>query len=521
MADQLVETRTEQPSPAPAARRFGAGTVFGSAFLVLLVLLLVRNTGVFTLHVAERGDSAANSIIIEQAKHFRLLVGNYSRVNFNHPGPAFFYIMALGEWLGYDLLHAVPSPYNGQWLAIIVLNSALVAAALTVIRSWVRSWRTLGWCAAMILAFIALHDGLLSSTWPPFLYVAPFLLFLTSAASVAAGRTAHLWLLTLSGGLLVHGHAEFLLLFVPAIALVTFAALWYPRWRAPQPGGARLWHWGAAGLVVAVFGLPMVLNLILHWPGEFKKYLTYGRSLAAHHGILADLKYLLWFWIPQRPLAVLVVPVLFAAGIVLARRQPDGQLRRFLTAAVGMVALATLLFAGYILHGVDQLDSYIGYFFWSAPLVLLLVLTVGLVGLLGGEGEGERRLGRLLPVAALAGALVFAAVSPAMRTMPEQARDVPPLIRTLSGYAAGREVVLSFDHDSWPTMTAVIIAAERARQPICVADRSWHTMVTYQFICDPKQIANGAPVQLTTSADHASVMVSFGGRTVSMPAYPT
>jgi hypothetical protein len=64
--------------------------------------------------------------------------------------------------------------------------------------------------------------------------VAPFLLLLTTGASVAAGRLAHLPALTLAAGLLIHGHARFLF-FVPVAAdaaLLLARRSGAPAWRA-------------------------------------------------------------------------------------------------------------------------------------------------------------------------------------------------------------------------------------------------------------------------------------------------
>src|SRR5450432_3283999 len=57
-------------------------------FAILFAVLCVRNRFLFTTRLYEQGDGGANSILIEQAKHFTLLVGNYSRERFHHPGPA-------------------------------------------------------------------------------------------------------------------------------------------------------------------------------------------------------------------------------------------------------------------------------------------------------------------------------------------------------------------------------------------------------------------------------------------------
>jgi hypothetical protein len=44
--------------------------------------------------VYEDFDAGANSILIQQAMRFTLLIGNYSREGFNHPGPAYMYVQA-------------------------------------------------------------------------------------------------------------------------------------------------------------------------------------------------------------------------------------------------------------------------------------------------------------------------------------------------------------------------------------------------------------------------------------------
>ena len=82
---------TAGASGADPARRAGGRRrpwwVWAVPFAVLFALLCVRNRFLFTTRLYEQGDAGANSILIEQAKHFTLLVGNYSRERFNHPGP--------------------------------------------------------------------------------------------------------------------------------------------------------------------------------------------------------------------------------------------------------------------------------------------------------------------------------------------------------------------------------------------------------------------------------------------------
>jgi hypothetical protein len=524
--------------PLLSPRRWsGPAGVFGISFVALLAVLLVRNHRLFTVAVYPRGDSAANAIITEQAKQFDLLVGHYSRVGFSHPGPAFFYWQAWGGWFFHDLLGVVPAVWNGHWLAILVLNAALVALTLAVLRGWSESWQPAAWCGAVVLGFLATHDNLLSSAWMPYVFLAPFLLLLAAATGVAAGRSDLLWAMALAGGLLVHGHAEFLF-FVPVIAAVALGGLlWRRAWGGPKTlAGAdsdkphRPRDWLLFGAVLAVFLLPIAVNLALRWPGEFGRYFSYGGEREAHPAG-ATARYVLSFWAGPPALAAVLAALLTAALAGLALVRSPGPRRRLLVAGLGMGTLATVLFAGYAARGIDDLSQrYVGYFYWAVPLFLLLLAVVGA----GGAGAaaaavrvavrlrtvrlpvplrtlwlprwlrnarfGALRLprpaGRLAALAGLLVALVVAGRSPALATGPENLPELPGAVQALSAYAGGRPVVVELEQEAWPVLTALVVEGERAGQRVCARDAAWRFLVTAQFVCTGREVAEGARVRL-------------------------
>src|SRR5512135_311385 len=79
------------PASAVRLRPWPVAAVSAAA---LVAVLCVRNRFLFTTRLDEDADMGANSILVEQARHFRLLVGNYSRDHFHHPGPAYLYVKA-------------------------------------------------------------------------------------------------------------------------------------------------------------------------------------------------------------------------------------------------------------------------------------------------------------------------------------------------------------------------------------------------------------------------------------------
>ena len=282
-----------------------------SAALLALAIasLLIANSAAFFFRQPyyEWWDLAANSFSIIQAKHFALLYGAYSRWGFLHPGPALFYVEALGEWLFYDVLRWVPAPYNGQLLMHVAVMAGFFAAALQVWTRWLPA-RSRPTFLALAISAGACHFGWTTglgsydllcrapsflSNWSGHAPVLPFLCLLTAGASVAAGGGEELPLLMLSGGLLVHIHVV-QPLFVFPVGLLAYFALWRQsaarerRLEPSRPAGrlGAAWraspraHCLAAGLLL-LFALPPVLDL---FRGRESNAAAILNHLHAHHG---------------------------------------------------------------------------------------------------------------------------------------------------------------------------------------------------------------------------------------------
>jgi hypothetical protein len=504
--------------------------VEATSFVVLFAVLVARNAFLFSNRYYEAADQAANSILIEQARHFKLLVGNYSRLGFNHPGPAYLYVQAWGEELWYDLLHAVPTPWNGQVLAVYALNSAFVALAVAVVYGWTRSAAAAAACLAAFAGFAAIHPMILSSDWMPYLYVLTYVLFILAGASVAAGARRDLWIFALAGWFLIHGHAAYLY-FVPGMTVVVLAAFCWPRrgriLAALQttPGaslraflGRHRRAWIPVAAISAVFLLPIAINLALHWPGSFGSYFSYGSSSrAGGHSVGAVVTYVLWFWWPGGTapadsfVGFIIALLSYVVATELARWCTRGLVRRFLLTLLGINVVSSALFIAYAAVGIDNLTRnghYIGYFFWSAPLLTLIVAAVALAQALA-EALSKTPARRALAGAAAAlvavGAIAAFAAAPLARTstsysdpdapwMSPSDTDaaIPGAVAILAARSPGKTLVLNLDHNAWVDLTGFLVQAERTGVRACVDNPQWKFMVTSQFICTPHEAAAGA-----------------------------
>ena len=501
---------TAEPPQSRLRRRWSLPTVtWLGSFLTLAVMLVVRNAYLFTTKIYEDMDFAANTIAVLQAKRFDLLTGNYSKEGFYHPGPAFLYVMAAGESFFHDLLHVVPTPWNGQLLAILLLNAALIGASLAVLARQAGSARVVLAALTVVLLFTALHPLTLNSAWMPYVYFAPTLLLLVSAASVATGQTVDLWLLALSALLCVNGQAEFLL-FSPVVIVASLACLVVVRRRRQAAGDTvpriPAAHWIGALAVAAVLTFPIALNTVLHWPGQFGRYFSYASSASGHlthHSLAFSAGYMLRYWWPGLPAAtvdiggLIVGLVVCALALVLAWYCPLPGLRRFLLASLAAVGLLSVLFIYYAFKGVDDNDitqAYLGYFYWAAPLLVAIVAVTAAV-----VRVDLRRAALLSLAAVVAGAAVVATVVPQHQDNKDDppakyygVPQIPHAVQQLAASADGRTIVLHIMKHNWIDTVGLVAYADRIGVRSCVVGANWTILFRAQSICTRKEMGSGA-----------------------------
>jgi hypothetical protein len=509
-------TSAAAASPTSGGRR--PWWVWVVPFTLLFVMLCVRNRFLFTTRLYEQGDGGANSILIEQAKHFTLLIGNYSREGFNHPGPAYMYVQAFGEYLFRNALHVVPTAWNAHMLAVFAQDSAFAALAVGIVYGWTRSLRGAAVCFAVVIAFAVAYPPIVNSDWMPYLYVPTYVVFLLAAGSVVAGRPQDAWILALAGWFLIHGQACFLF-FVPVITLAVVAAVLWPRRRTLRASVSSFFRerrrvWVPVAAISAVFALPIVLNLVLHWPGDFGKYISYGASgQAGGHSLHRIVAYALWFWWPHRH-AWLAPVLLYALALAVTWWLSRGPLRGFLLALLGINVVSSLAFLFYAAAGIDNLtEYYIGYFYWSAPLITVLAAAVGVV-------EAIRpRLAAGVAVLAAAAAFIALTLIPGTRTSTNDIDEsLPQVVATLAARAPGQSIVLHIDHSAWVETTGFLVQAERSGVKACLDDPWYMFLMTKQFICTPAQAAAGRAYWFYTPRGMppgTSVIMRFSGVAVA------
>jgi hypothetical protein len=308
--------------------------------------------------------------------------------------------------------------------------------------------------------------------------------------------------------LCINGQAEFLL-FSPVIVVAALACLVVVRRRrrtaADTVPRVPPRHWIGALAVSAVLVFPIALNTVLHWPGQFGRYLYYGRAASGqltHHSVVFSIGYMLRYWWPGTPArtaaesGLLVAVAVCLLTLALAWYCPVPGLRRFLLASLAAAGLMTVLFVYYALKGVDDRDiaqAYLGYFYWAAPLLVVIVAVAA-----AAVRVDLRRETALGLAAAVAGAAVIAAVVPQHKDNKDDppakyygVPQIPQAVTHLAASADGRPIVLHILNNDWIDTVGLIAYADRIGVRSCVVGVHWTILFRAQSICTGGDMRTG------------------------------
>jgi hypothetical protein len=378
-------------------------------FVVAAIALLVTVGGDYY----PVSDHALTELQVRSVGRDEVLVGLYSRGDWNHPGPAAFYLMAPFYWV----TGGMSASMN---VAALAINGAAVAGMAIVARRR-------GGLPLMLLTLIAcgllmrmLGADFLQDPWNCFVTTLPFglLIYLSWAMW---GR--EVWALPAAAAVataMAQAHVGFALLGPPllawgAVGLVVATAL-LPDPAERSLGIRRLVRGGAitAG-VLLVLWLPPMIEGILHSPSNFGNIVRYFRhpeedthSVAEGWRVMTgqfggvpewlstkrDFTYLGESpFVDSSPLPWLLV-LMLVSGVVLARRAVDGARALVATTLVALVL------------GIVAVARTVGLAFdyrlrWTYLPAMLGVVVIGWAGWTVVAGRWPRTAGRLLVPGAL------------------------------------------------------------------------------------------------------------------------
>ena len=163
------------------------------------------------------GDVALDMLLANRiSDEGYLLVGHYSRFEFNHPGPFFIYIYYFSE----ILFGWLPISREQTWkLGSIFLNTAFLTYSALSFSKYLGLKHKNIFSSLFILVTIGYIGLDIVSLWAPNRLLTPYLAFIVSLLHILRGNFKYLVAASFCTGILVHGYATMPFFTVPLLII--------------------------------------------------------------------------------------------------------------------------------------------------------------------------------------------------------------------------------------------------------------------------------------------------------------
>jgi hypothetical protein len=491
-------------------------------FLAIAIVLMIFQWQIDANKVLhEMGDFGANSLLILDAKRLHLLYGNYSRIGVNHPGPAILYVLAFGELIFHDWLHAVPSPFSGQLLAVCLYSAAWIVLIFALVRRIAGAVLPALMFTLVFTAALGLFEpSVFLGIWFPDLYILPFAMVVLSISRLAWGHTDALRALAVSSGFVINGHVSFipmlgvmLIVMLVANLLITFRnrsmCILTPTFLVRHGRDILV----AVGILFLFF-VPLIIATIVDYPGPVYGYIAFGGNNKPNP-LMDALQFVGLFWQPGYAWAWgALVALMLLTGV---RASSKALLRDVRGLGIAFVAAsAALLF--YAKFGIDHLDLvYVGLFYYSVP-----ALAAGLALLY--VYEAVRSNARVAAAAIVTIAAVVATGNAVRKPVfYDDLYDVPgskQLYDALRKQPGVGRIVLDVEQNGiaweyvWGDVVALQLYAKRQGDDLFCINEHWHLLFTRPGRCRPEELNTQRRffVRPTRTADMVAEEPDFQGQ---------
>jgi hypothetical protein len=236
-----------------------------AAFLGLLAASpAVPYAVILALHAVPRfsmfGDYAILELVTRWVRNGHTLFGPYSRFRFSHPGPAYFYVMAVF----YELCGRQSS---GLFVGAFAVNSAAIVATVSALRLLASRVHAVA-AAVVLVAWMAAFGDVFANAWNPLITALPLVAFLVLAALFALGESAAALPAVFFGAFVAQAHLATVITFVAA-GLAASVAYVVRRRRDLSRRDRRQIAWSLA--LLAVMFAPVLVEQVTSQEGNLTK----------------------------------------------------------------------------------------------------------------------------------------------------------------------------------------------------------------------------------------------------------
>ncbi len=426
--------------------------------LSITLLILYARGHLLAEIVYPVGDEAADMLHANQLdQQGYLLTGQYSLFSFHHPGPFFFYIANLCENL---LSHIIPTRH-GQWVfSILFLNAVFLSIAAHLSfhdTSESPVLKTLKRIVFVLLALVILGNYTIS-VWPPYKLILPYLAFLATLPLIARREFKYIPLSITLACILIHGRVDQPLFTLPFI----FLAYILGRKTQKKPLERTEKRSIFCGLVIALlFSAPIWIDLILNTPSNLSKISnTILRGPSGNNSWSNVFAFLVHYW--RSPFGLfyyLFAGIGVTVILIFTSHRNKIIFRQMVIAAFLITILAVLYFKGAPL----PLKQYMGTFYFSIPLLLILISICSIIDFIF-----YRKDGCLPSPLVVIGILLVPTILWGLRAshhLPAKNLEIGELSNAIISQAQTEdwnEVTLDYaDHDLWAITAGILLELHR------------------------------------------------------------
>jgi hypothetical protein len=453
-------------------------------------------------------DMAMIELYTRNAMEGNQFVGPYSRFGWNHPGPAYFYMLAPVYVLARERSSSL------MWGALLINLIACAALIGILIRKTSSKDLNFALCSTVLLGlFLVLFGpGRLTNPWNPWAIAAPMMLFVHACTILASGEILFLPIVAIVGSFLVQTHVGTAptVLCLTIVSFLLFALAGTSRDLKAKRSYLSI---ASAVAIAVVVWAPTLVEELTGDPGNLSKIFAFFAQskvqaswMDAVKAISSQLSWLplalvaaCGLTIPEFELESLSIVLAFAQmiglGYVLLRARGRGDAFRWRLCLIGLTAIFAAFWSASRIQG-----HIFGYLlFWAAAIgcvnwsVLLAELAER-----GAEYSIRRvpAINRVTKPAAVALLLIAAAINASLflkYPIPSESHNIQALSDELIRYLNDNRVqrpVLLFNWLNWTTDSALILQLHKKHVPFAVRNLNRKHKENWPLLLGPDYQSN-------------------------------
>lgn len=454
---------------------------FAHFVFILLVFTHLAWTSLATF-VTPNHDIAADMLLANRIRDEGwLLVGHYSRWNFNHPGPFWIYYNTLIEWV-FSALEV--SRYQLWILGSILINAVFALFCSLALATYLLGRRHILLSLLFFVVLVGMVGGDVVSIWMPYRLILPYAAFVICVLHLGNGNWRYLTPGVFFVCILVHGYVTMPVFTLPFFGLACIAG--YARTRRALDWGQLRYQLPLSGAIILLFIAPIILDALFYEPSNLSKIIAVQHRFATEprphwaemqammNGLLFQFTALKWLF----GLPLIAVYLMFTGVGDDEERKPV-----FWCILAGLVSGALTVF--YYKTTPAPVYSFIAQFYVGVPVLMLtasLSLAFRRPGAWQQAGTWGNGLGAIIFLAAVA-SLLF----PIKKLdRPETGGSIVALADAIEQQsAASGPIALEFeDRELWPFMTGFILELDRRHIAACTNRYDMPFLFTPSKLCN-------------------------------------